>query len=88
MSNEIITYEMFAELEAERIRQISKGFDDNWDDNEKTTDDWCNDIEAYIVWARQMHRMRSAGKYRRRMKQIAVMAIAACASYDRMIEPN
>ena len=71
------------EIDNERKRQIEKGYNAKWDDEIKTIEDFCNDIEAYVVWARQMHRMRSPEKYRRRMMQIAAIAIAACESYDR-----
>ena len=37
------------EIADERQRQINKGFDHRWDDEAKTEEDWCNDIEAYIV---------------------------------------
>lgn len=74
---------VIAEVMTERQRQAGKGFNAEWDDTAKTVEDWCNDIEAYVVWARQMHRMRSPEKYRRRMKQIAALAIAACESFDR-----
>lgn len=79
---------LVAELEQERQRQIDKGFGPEWDDDSKTLEDWCNDIEAYVVWARQMYRMRSPEKYRRRMKQIAVLAIAACESFDRLYDED
>ena len=72
------------EVIAERQRQIEKGFTPEWDEEAKTEEDWCNDIEAYIAWARQMYRMRSPKKYRHRMKQVAALAIAACESYDRI----
>ena len=78
-----ISQEITLELNAERLRQIAKGFDNEWDDESKYFADWCNDIEAYVVWARQMYRMRSPEKYRKRMLQIAALAIAACESYDR-----
>jgi len=84
-TSDLLKTDMILELQKERLRQIEKGFDDNWDDTNKTIENWCDDIEAYIVWARQMYRMRSPEKYRNRMKQIAVLAIAACESYDRKI---
>ena len=68
---------------AERARQDGKWGGPQVDDARKTQEDWCNDIEAYAVWARQMHRMGSPDKYRRRMLQIAALAVAACESFDR-----
>ena len=74
---------MIEEIKNERLRQIAKGYNADSDDN-KTSDNWCNDIIAYAQWARQMGRMGSPEKYRRRMKQIAAMAISACESFDRL----
>ncbi len=79
-----IAADVLSEINAERGRQITKGFNAAWDDT-KTPESWCNDIEAYIVWARQMHRMRSPNKYLRRMLQVAALAIAACESFDRTV---
>jgi len=71
------------ELAAERVRQDKKWGGAQIDDARKTPEDWCLDIEAYNTWACQMHRMDSPDKYRRRMMQVAALAIAACESYDR-----
>ena len=76
--------EIYNEVQIERARQDAKWGGPKVDDTRKTAENWCNDIEAYVVWARQMHRMGSPEKYRRRMKQIAALAIAACQSYDRL----
>jgi hypothetical protein len=72
------------EVTAERERQNVKFGGPAADDARKTPEDWCNDIEAYVVWARQMHRMGSPEKYRHRMMQVAALAIAACESFDRL----
>jgi hypothetical protein len=71
------------EVTTERKRQDMKFGGPDADDSRKTPEDWCNDIEAYIVWARHMHRMDSPERYRRRVMQVAALAVAACESYDR-----
>ena len=71
------------EVLTERGRQDLKWGGAQADDARKTPEDWCNDIEAYVVWARQMHRMGSPVKYRHRIMQVAALAVAACESYDR-----
>jgi hypothetical protein len=75
--------ELLAELAAERTRQDEKWGGAQVDDARKTPEDWCLDIEAYNTWACQMHRMGSPEKYRRRMLQVAALALAACESFDR-----
>ena len=80
----VIKDSTICELNKERERQIDKGFDNEWDDSFKTPDDWCTDIDAYVTWAKQMARMRSPEKYRRRMVQVATIAIAAIESFDRV----
>ena len=75
--------DVLAAVVAERARQDGKWGGAQADDYRKTPEDWSNDIEAYVFWARQMHRMGSPGKYRRRMMQIAALAVAACESFDR-----
>ena len=75
--------DVLAAVTTERARQDGKWGGAQADDARKTPEEWCNDIEAYVVWARQMHRMSSPEKYRRRMMQIAALAVAACESFDR-----
>lgn len=75
--------DVLAAVVAERARQDGKWGGAQADDARRTPEEWCNDIEAYVVWARQMHRMGSPDKYRRRMMQIAALAVAACESFDR-----
>lgn len=72
------------EIGAELTRQNEKFGGASADDARKTPENWCNDIEAYVVWARQMHRMGCPEKYRRRMLQVAALAVAACESFDRL----
>lgn len=71
------------EVAAERSRQNQKWGGPTADDARKTPEDWCLDIDAYNTWACQMHRMGSPEKYRRRMIQIAALAVAAVESFDR-----
>lgn len=73
---------MFSVL-AERKRQDEKWGGPESDDKRKTEIDWIEDIEAYTAWAKQMYRMGSPEKYRRRMMQVAALAVAACESFDR-----
>jgi len=75
--------DVLAAVVAERARQDGKWGGAQVDDARKTPADWCLDIEAYNTWACQMHRMGSPDKYRRRMMQVAALAIAACESFDR-----
>ena len=71
------------EVIAERTRQDAKFGGPEVDDRRKTELDWVEDIEAYTAWAKQMCRMGSPEKHRRRMMQIAALAVAACESFDR-----
>ena len=76
------------EVRHERERQDGKWGGPANDDAHKQPTDWVLDIEAYVTWACQMHRMGDQGKYRRRMMQVAALAVAACESYDRSKTPN
>ena len=76
------------EVQHERERQDDKWGGPTEDDARKQPTDWVLDIEAYVTWACQMHRMGDQGKYRRRMMQVAALAVAACESYDRLKPPN
>lgn len=83
-----ISERVLCQLEAERNRQIDKGYTLEKDDEMKNHLTWCSDIEAYCIWARQMGRMGALPKYRHRMMQIAALAIAACESFDRVCTPS
>lgn len=72
------------EVDGERSRQDEKFGGPDKDDARKHIVDWIQDIEAYTAWAKQMYRMGSPDKYRRRMMQIAALAVAACESFDRL----
>lgn len=78
-----LSTDVLAAVACERARQDGKWGGPEVDDARKTEQDWCDDIVAYVAWARQMHRMGSPDKYRRRMMQVAALAVAACESFDR-----
>lgn len=86
MSDIITASFVLNEVIQERARQCDKWGGAQADDIRKNPENWCNDIEAYIVWARQMHRRDSPDKYRYRMMQVAALAVAACESFDRIKE--
>ena len=70
------------EVIAERERQ-----DDKWGgaehDDQHSTADFCRYIKNYTAWADQMADMGSPDKARRRLIQVAAMAVAAVESIDR-----
>lgn len=76
---------IYVEISEERIRQNFKWGGPDCDDARKTQEDWCEDIIAYATWAKQMARCCSPERYRRRMMQIATLAVAACESFDRKL---
>lgn len=72
------------DVKNERIRQDSKwGGQQNDDCN--TCAEWCDWVIAYATWAKMMARMDSTEKYRRRMIQVAALAVAAVESHDRLL---
>lgn len=71
------------EVSDERKRQISKGYDSIHDDSMKLFIDFISDIENYTAWCKQMYRMGSTDKARRRMVQIAALAVSAVEYIDR-----
>jgi hypothetical protein len=73
---------IFKEISDERDRHVAKGYDANFDDGQGLTT-FCDAIVAYSTWAKQMINMESPKEYRKRMMQVAALAIAACESYDR-----
>ena len=76
---------VYNEVSQERHRQDKKFGGPDIDDIRKGPVDWIEDIEGYLAWSKQMHRMNSPEKYRRRMLQVAALAVAACQSYDRLL---
>ena len=72
------------DVENERYRQDKKWGGPDHDD-EHMPSDWYQTIRAYLEWAFMMARMDNPEKYRRRMIQVAALAIAAVESHDRLI---
>jgi hypothetical protein len=70
------------EITNERARQ-----DDKWGgaehDDQHTTTEFCGFIQDYAAWARRMDQMNSPDKARRRLIQVAALAVAAVESIDR-----
>jgi hypothetical protein len=79
----MVRFDAMAEVGAERERQDAKWGGPEADDARKTPADWVQDIDSYVTWAGQMARMGDLNKYRRRMMQVAALALAACEHYDR-----
>lgn len=67
---------IYDEIKEERFCQDEKWGEEH--DDMHATEDWCDFIEAYNVDARQ-----TPARYRKRMIQIASLAVAACESFDR-----
>jgi len=53
-------------------------------DDQRSPADWCEDIVCYAYWAKMMTRMESGEKFRKRMLQIAGLALHGVMSYDRL----
>ena len=70
----------------ERKRQDEKWGGSKIDDQRNRPFDWCLIIQDYASLARTMARLDSSEKYRKRMVQIAALAVAAVESHDRLIE--
>ncbi len=75
------------EIMGERARQDEKWGGPEHDDLHNP-EDWCNYIIDYATWAKQMAAYHSFDKYRRRMIQVAALAVAACDSFDRKTGKN
>lgn len=67
---------------SERKRQDGKWGGPSHDDNH-TTAEFVQWIEDYAGWARMMDSMQSFDKARRRLVQVAALAVAAVESIDR-----
>ena len=66
----------------ERVRQDGKWGGPEHDD-QHTTAEYIQWIEDYAGWARMMSQMESHDKARRRLIQVAALAVAAVESIDR-----
>ncbi len=81
MSNEFRAG-LLAEVDAERARQDEKWGGPEHDAHHEPAE-WAEFIAAYNGWALMMARMDSPQKYRRRLIQIAALALAAAEALDR-----
>lgn len=74
--------QILAEIAAERKRQ-----DEKWDgathDDQHTSEDWHGILTDYAGWARRMAHQGSPHKARRRLIQVAAVAIALVEQIDR-----
>lgn len=52
-------------------------------DDQKGEKQWCEEIIAYSHWASMMVKMQNSEKFRKRMLQIAGLAIHSVMSHDR-----
>ena len=75
------------EIAAERRRQDGKWGGPAHDDAHSTAE-FVQFIEDYAGWARQMASMNSPDKARRRLIQVAALAVAAVESMDRRSANN
>ncbi len=73
---------VLAEIQAERDRQDSKWGGETHDDAH-SFDFWVELLRDYAGWARVMAGMGSVAKARRRLIQVAAIAVAAVESIDR-----
>lgn len=73
------------DIREERARQDEKwggaGHDDRHD-----PETWVQIIQDYAGWARIMSGQGSPDKARRRLMQVAALAVAACESMDRLMQ--
>lgn len=79
---------IYDEIRAERERQDTKWGGAAHDDNEPPMA-WVDYVTRYASWAGMMALMggvEGRAKYRRRMMQVAALAVAACEAYDRREE--
>lgn len=73
---------VLAEIQTERDRQDSKWGGENHDDGH-SVGFWVQLIKDYAGWARVMAGMGNIAKTRRRLIQVATIAVAAVQSIDR-----
>lgn len=77
-----LTEKICSEVIAERERQDDKWGGASHDDTHEISE-FVQWIEDYAGWARMMASMGSADKTRRRLVQVAALAVAAVESMDR-----
>jgi hypothetical protein len=73
---------VYDEVMEERERQKGKGYSFAVDDSYSAFD-WHEMISDYNGWARRMWAMGSTDKARRRLIQVAALALAAVEAIDR-----
>ena len=73
------------DVSAERDRQIAK-WTGTFDDAQWNCADWHEMITDYSAWARRMGAMGSPEKQRRRLIQVAALAVAAVEVIDEKME--
>jgi hypothetical protein len=73
------------DISAERDRQIAK-WSGKFDDAQWLPGDWHEMIADYNAWARRMGAMGSEDKRRRRLIQVAALAVAAVEVIDARLE--
>lgn len=76
---------VISEIFTERKRQDQKWGGASHDDNHSTFE-FVQWIKAYADWARMMFSMKSYNKTRKRLIQVAALAVAAIESLDRKYE--
>lgn len=74
---------IYHEIAGERSRQCDKGYDAAHDDRYHSVKDFVAFIKNYAGWALQMASMNSPDKARRRLIQVAALAVAAVELIDR-----
>ena len=77
-----VTRPVLIDVDNERKRQDEKWGGANHDDSHEVSD-FVQLIEDYAGWARTMAGMSSYDKARRRLIQVAALAVACCESLDR-----
>lgn len=77
-----ILIDILREIVDERDRQDAKWGGASHDDD-KSVAEWVQLIQDYASWARIMGGMDNVVKARRRLMQVAALALAACECLDR-----
>lgn len=83
----LFDYPVLLEVQIERLRQDSKWGGPRHDDQLNIAD-FVQRIEDYAGWARMMAVCGSPDKARRRLIQVAALAVAAAEMIDRRCVPS
>ncbi len=73
---------LLAEITAERQRQIDKGYTAESDDN--SCQHWRTKINTVVAIIKLCLNSRDYPAYRKCLKELVALALAACESYDRL----